>query len=343
MKLIGQLAAMLLVLAGSCGALSAQVVGGQEFDAGLDSLSYTAATVPPESSGLCSDCGYADCCCTHCGFEAAVEGTYLQPDVSRGFFAIGSARYDFEPSPRFWVGSTFENDWGWRVRYWDFDAEASVSDNSIAPDLAIFLSGDEFLSALAVDEEVTRRLRLDLWCLTGSVGIRSAEIERSDLFNIRAVDLVSDTASVSISDVLRSFEGTGVTFAVDGRRPLGGSHVAAIFNARGSVLWGSNRAEATADLFQYAPDGAGNIVLTNQTSISLDGEDDDTLWIGEFQAGLEWSQPLDSFGDAILFIRGAFELQGWSYGGVTLPAPVFESLDENVDFIGGTVTVGFMR
>ena len=66
-------------------------------------------------------------------------------------------------------------------------------------------------------------------------------------------------------------------------------------------------------------------------------------WIGEFQAGLEWSQPLDSFGDAILFIRGAFELQGWSYGGVTLPAPVFESLDENVDFIGGTVTVGFMR
>ncbi|MCI0358578.1 MAG: hypothetical protein L0211_08850 [Planctomycetaceae bacterium] len=343
MKLIGQLTAVLLVLAGSCGAASAQVAGPPNFDSGLEELSYTAVDGPAETGRYCPGCGYADCCCTRCGFEAAVEGTFLQPDVGRGFFTLGSADYDFEPAPRFWVGSTFENDWGWRVRYWDFDAEADASESSLEPDLAISLSGDEFLSALAVDVEVTRRLRLERWCLTGSLGVRSAEIERSDVFNIRLVDLVSDTATVSITDVLRSFEGTGVTFAAEGRRPLGASRVAAILNARGSVLWGSNRAAINAEQFQFAPDGLGNIVLINQQTAAADGEEDDTLWIGEFQAGLEWSQPLDSFGDSILFIRGAFELQGWSYGGIVLPAPFGQTQDETVDFIGGTVTVGFMR
>lgn len=343
MKLIGQLAAALLVLWGSCGAASAQIVGGQNFDSGLDQLSYTAADGPPESSVYCPDCDCADCCCTRCGFEAAVEGTYLQPDVSRGFFTSSSAQYDFEPAPRFWVGSTFQNDWGWRVRYWDFDAEADVSTSSLSANQTVFSSGDEFLSVLAVDVEVTRRLRRERWDLTGSLGVRSAEIERSDVFNIRTVDLVSDTASVTITDAIRSFEGTGVTFAAEGRRPLGASRVAAILNARGSVLWGSNRAAVTADQFQFAPDGLGNIVLINQQTLAADGEEDDMLWIGEFQAGLEWSHPLESFGNSILFIRGAFELQVWSYGGVVLPAPIGETPDENVDFIGGAFTVGFMR
>jgi len=343
MRFFGQIIAVLLVLAGSCGALSAQVVGPPEFDSGLDSLSYAAADGPPESSLDCSPCGYADCCCTRCGFEAAAEATFLQPDVSRGFFTLGNADYDFEPAPRFWVGSTFQNDWGWRVRYWDFDAEADASTNSIGANQTLFASGDEFLSALAVDVEVTRRLHLERWSFTGSLGLRSAEIERSDVFNVRIVDLGTDTATASITNVLRSFEGTGVTFAAEGRRPLGASRVAAILNARGSVLWGQNRAAITSDQFQFAPDGLGNIVLINQQSVALDGEDDDTLWIGEFQAGLEWSQPLESWGDSILFIRGAFELQGWSYGGVVLPAPIGHTQDETVDFIGGTITVGFMR
>jgi len=193
---------------------------GGQVDALADQVAELRARVDQLSSG-----GSGSGACYRAGWYSGVEAVYVKPYFEEGVAA--SPSYDFEVSPRVWLGYQTSSGLGWRVRYWQFDHDANPV---VDP-----LDGLErhSLQAQVLDLDVTQFLSFGGFEMTASGGVRYAR------FKADSFDATNGTMNTD-------FEGIGPTLALDMRRPLG-NRLSLIANGRTSVLFGDTRLQRADD------------------------------------------------------------------------------------------------
>jgi hypothetical protein len=241
-----------------------------------------------------------------------VEATFLRPDFDDARADVISDAttefdFDFEAAPRVWLGVENCCGVGARVRYWEFDAEAEFDNQVIVPSPVNSVVGTSSCGALdtyVVDLEATKRVCRGCSEWLGSFGVRHVGLGYSaegTFLNV-ATGVDSD---MTTEDLSRRFDGTGLTGALEGRRPFGDGDLALVWSVRGSVVWGDNKANKVEVDIDSDIDGS----ISVDTDVDV-ARESDTLFIGELQAGVEWRRPVRCL-SCDVFARAVFEGQWW--------------------------------
>lgn len=271
---------------------------------------------PEDEGGPIVD-GIGDCCiCCEPSWHMTygVEATYLYPefddaDLSFSDGAIvasgsGLADLDFATAPRVWLGAESCTGNGVRMRYWEMESSDSHSDIFLVPvgappiPLPVSLHATTEFETYTFDLEYTRRFCRPCGEVLGFFGVRHAAIEKTDTFDAVSAPTAVTAAMLSA----RRFEGTGLTFGLEGYRPIGCCNLSFVWSARGSVLFGDNQARVSS-LLTDPTAIALQLVLTEEKNIET--------YIFEMQAGVQWMYPIECLG-VNMFARTVFEYQHWN-------------------------------
>ena len=268
------------------------------------------ATVACDQSALPGSICDEACRCSPSGFVGGAEAVFLQRYYHNNLAVQNRTDdqqfiYDFQVSPRFWLGYENEDGLGVRARYWGYDETSSVSSaggNVIITGINYFIGVgapvSDRLRAFTLDGEVTQKTCLGSWQVEFGGGLRGLSMYQ-DTRMVSDVDL----PVYSVGSINSEFDGAGPTLSIEAKRPIGCNGFALLGNARGSYLFGSRtRIEAT--------DVIGN---TNASSRHFESRHTDTLSIGEIQLGIEWSRCLGN--GSHLAIQGLWEGQLWTGAG----------------------------
>jgi hypothetical protein len=311
----------------------------------------TAELHAPAEYGHSGGQGCGNCCQPSCScgptwvWTAGVEATFLQPEFDDARADVLSPEttqfeFDFEAAPRVWLGVESCGGCGLRARYWDFCAESEFDNRTFVPSpvngvLGTTSSADLDLSV--IDLEVTKRGCCGSTEWLGSFGARHVELEYD--YQGTFLDFATGVNGRAMTeDVSREFDGTGITGALEGRRPFGNGRLAFLWNLRGSVLWGDNEAVKTEVDVDANIDGTIDTDLDNETS-----SESEELFIGELQAGLEWRQRVRCV-SADVFARAMFEAQWWRLGSNGEPLSSTDALGQgDFDLYGMAFAVGISR
>jgi len=288
---------------------------------------------------------------THCepNLYMQVEGTFLAPiadESGTGGFAVTDLdsltiataatlddyQEDFTAAPRITLGYRGTNDWGLQFRYWELNSESDSSQSLPAPALnpanVSIVGGASHFEATTMDLELTRDMRFRETSILATFGARYAELDqgsRTDAFGVVANPTVVDVFNMSSTTGSKA-RGTGLTGSLSALRQLERAPAISLFaSGRTSVLFGD--AGSSIDVSSYFDGTAGG----GGAAGSIEGGAN-AFFIGEVQAGLQWSRLVSSF-NARMFARAAFEYQYWgadsgavaagatSGTGILFPAP----------------------
>jgi hypothetical protein len=338
--------------------------GGGRSNPRQDCNSCSACQDSANSCGDCDNCGCGcgaaggwtaapiNPCGSFCGgISATVEATYLQPTILAGFgsdsqdpfFSPLTHDFGYEAAPRVVLAAESPTGWGIRGRYWQVDALDDFQFVSSMNDRFTVVSLHASVEAYTIDFELTRRFALGEWCIQSSLGARHASMHRRQVFTLSTLDYQGgggDDASSLLARISRQLNGTGLTLGLDGRRPLGSTSLALVGGLRGSVVWGRNAAHQQLAFAEVVPAGVGDLNVADMQGFNGAFSVDDAMFIGELQAGVEWSQPCDALCGAV-FMRSLFEAQWWSYDGFNIGLGSADP--ESIQFLGATFAVGFTR
>ena len=274
---------------------------------------------------------YNSCQCRYPGFHAGVELTCLRPYVGSTCIdppcfpqnALVAVRelapeFDFYAAPRLWLGYTCCSGLGLRVRWWQFDQNASSDVNFVDMSQNSFVgttSGS--FDVEAIDFEVTDALIVgNKWDLTFSGGVRYAKFGWTQSSEGTLSLLTGQEGDVFYADTDK-FEGVGGTAAMELHRNVLG-RLGVFANVRGSLLYG-DATLVTVTEGDFLPPGASDIIVGVVRSV----------W--EAQLGADWTHEL---WNGLYFTgRVAGEVQYW------------DSMVANTDagFAGMTFAVGLIR
>ena len=300
-----------------------------------------------EFPGACqpADCnGCPDPCCPPVvtGFYGGFEFLWLQPnfDNSIAFLSSGPGEnlgngmfggvaqrsdarahefdYDFELSPRIFLGWTHQSGWGIRTRYFQFDASANRPFTTIVPNgdaetpaFQPYLgSGDHFfmdhgigtefraahsLKIQTWDLEVTNQLVFCRSLVTAGLGLRWVGIDQ----RYRADTIWAGTDILETLYYNHNFYGAGPTLSLEMVRPFSCCTGLAFYaTGRGSVLFGERS--------QYFKKEDGNTGALTETFTRRDA--DTAIYIAEVGMGLQYTR-------GIFFGRTGWEGQWWANAG----------------------------
>ena len=313
----------------------------------------------------CHCCG--DPCVFPCGWYVGAEAVWARPYFQHNTayatevfstntqgneniaFTETPFHYDFEITPRIWVGYENECGFGVRARYWQFDHqsnEITLRDPEVADVvLPVLIAGtsnvppitgrtgdvitiQSSLEMHVIDLEGTQRFK---WCCTDAqvaLGIRIARIQQSyDAYLERS----SNNNFAESGDFLRhstKFEGAGPTMALDLRRPVCCGGWSVFGGARGAILFGK-----TDESFSYEVTTFGEGISVQD--VQLDRSEYEVRAVGEIRLGVEWSHCLEC--GAELFAQASVEGQIWEGVG--------NSLDQSSDLglLGFGLALGVHR
>ncbi|MCO6455420.1 MAG: hypothetical protein J5I93_08990 [Pirellulaceae bacterium] len=292
----------------------------------LASAQSESAAADAVGAAACDSCLCGDCCCKPWHVVTGVEATFLHPQVQDTplyhLTPIGleitsrlASLDDYYAAPRVWLGWQHQSGHGVRARYWDFEASAWNYDAFLVPLAPEFFDIGSYnatnkLEAYTIDLEYTRRFCFQRWQMLGSIGARHAKLDRAEMLNSLTTDLISGPTPLGVTSQIiseRQMSGTGLTLGLEAIRPLNHWNLNLFCSGRGSALWGDNRSTNLSTMY-IAPAGLGPGAISTANVLLLD--DQDTMYILEFQVGVEWRCPLKCI-CAEMFIRAAFEYQYW--------------------------------
>lgn len=330
---------------------------------GADCTSLGACCDAAGCDGACDAC-CNDACCKKSTLYFGVEATYLAPIYDNGNTSfslidpvppagitfgssVGKAD-ELTGAPRLTLGWVGKRDIGIQARYWALNNVESSYDTpaAIVGNQGQALGGADEFDAYTFDLELTKQGCKRGWDLMGTFGIRYAEYEASkassaygavngDVFNLGTFQSVG-------------FHGTGMTFSLNGIRQLK-KHpsVSMYLNGRGSVLFGDAETIAIASSAFSGAAGNGSAVFG-----AID-DSDETMFIGEIGAGLQWSRCVGSY-NSRFFARGGVEYQYWGTSsgnalavaqsgtvGNSFGQAVATGGSQNLDLIGFSLMTGF--
>jgi len=273
------------------------------------------------------------CGCDGCGapyWFAGTEVTFLQADVVTGGnvnlsvdntntagvdlrFHGAEGIEQFTYSPRIWIGRQISDRWAVAGRFWHLSSSA-IDPASPPPG---FVNGTTFATTndkadselYTIDLEAIRSTMIGRTKLDGSLGARHASFKADAELNSFGVPFTGTFINM-LFETGSHFHGTGVTSSLTGRRQIGDLPLYAFLGGRGSVMTGHSfsmaRVAGTVASSPSAPlVGAATVTRNNE---------DTSMYIAEFQAGLQWEPALEYL-PANLFFRSAFEYQKWSVNG----------------------------
>jgi len=261
----------------------------------------------------CGDgCCKKKCCRPKRGFYVGMETTFLSPttdgsstrvditDIGGGTTNsyFGENNDDVIVGPRIWLGVQGDK-WGVQARYWELDDTAA----SVVPFGATAGSTSlDVFEAYTLDFELTRKFCRRQTDMVASFGVRHARL--SNFNSVSATELVGADLQTASAWTNREMDGTGVTTGLSGLRRIRCSNWSVFWNARGSLLWGDADVRVETSAVGIGPGGS-----TGSVNGAV-ANSDETLFIGEFQLGLQRDYKLKCL-PATAFFRGAFEYQVW--------------------------------
>jgi hypothetical protein len=189
---------------------------------------------------------------------------------------------------------------------------------------------------LVFDLEATSRRETDGWAVTGSLGLRYADLEQRYGFSRvnrgGTAGGVTFTTDNEVSSARHRYEGVGPTAAVEVMRQLGYGGLSLYGNGRGTVLLGRHHFDAETVASVRATGGVGGVVATDTTTVGSSGSSR-FVPIGEVEVGAQWARDL---GAVTLIARAGFQLQTW------FDAGTLTTTNGNIDFYGGNFLLGLM-
>ncbi len=269
-------------------------------------------------SGCCEPCACEACCCEPAAmFYAGVEAVWLKPhfrsadayvrspDPNNAIFAPFD--YDFEISPRVWLGYKAASGTGARVRYWQWDhlaasaaAVANPGEELFATAQFIGLDSDGIggqgtagvysthaLDLETIDLEMTRDLCVGVSIIRFAAGIRYLDLGQK----YNAYTFGTAPVPIEALQYTQDFEGIGPTFGLELGHDLGCSF-SFYAMARGSVLFGNRSDQLTLT------------TIGLPTANAIRSKADEMITIGEIGMGFE-----ANFGG--IFARAGYEGQIW--------------------------------
>jgi hypothetical protein len=256
--------------------------------AALESHSYAGGENGQANGCSGLSCG-TGCCCDPCspGFIFGAELLFIKPFAGTGMAAANRSfmwEFDYEASPRFWVGYAFANCLGVRLRYWDYDQ--STTSNLWADGFVEGVTGTLRLNVAVIDAEVFDTTPLGLnWQATASAGYRYMDYQTE--YSVREQGEVTQ-----VGRVLSGLH--GVTAALELRRNFPGRYLGLFGNVRTSWLFGDE------SMYSITPNGTERYWARDVGHLML-----------ETQLGIDWNRPIANDA-AILFTRLGVEAQWWS-------------------------------
>jgi len=269
--------------------------------------------------------GKQRCCRPRGGIIAGADIAVLEPHIGTLGLSLGdwgsssmSPDFDGEIAPRIWLGYQGSGGLSGRMRYWQFDHNAT-GENIVSG----LTQGEGNLTlgleAHALDFELAQEGCFRNWVFEIAGGVRYGKME----FAVGVSDLPEIPESGCIPDfgLAATFEGVGPTVALAARRPIGSGGLAFVVGARGSFLFGDTDVS-----------GSGAASIVNHLGIELE---EHLMQVWEFQVGGEWSRTTEC-GNR-LFARAVYEAQVWEW------APALGLLGSDIGFVGPTFSLGVAR
>lgn len=237
------------------------------------------------------------------------------PGVASVSFLDGNGLTDNGYAPRIWIGRRFgeEQNWGIQARYWHLSQNGAHFPNANAPltgsNFATYTEADR-LQSYTIDLEGIRSYRPGEWKIDTFLGARHASFDIDSQIHGFGVFTTGNFTNLFLANG-SSFDGTGLSYGLAVRRPIGNTHLNLFMSARGSSMWGKTdsygRASGTVASSPSAP-------LVGAATVRRDDAKAD-LQIAEIQAGLEWNYALQCI-PANYFLRTAYEFQDWNITGL---------------------------
>jgi len=335
--------------------------------AAYDQIEYSEreglCNVPDHSIG-CGDCvSESDCACesvVDCGsmppvatIAAGFDFTFVAPrfDDNTAFsvmesdgatfetFSDPQFDYDFELTPRVYVGWERCDGVGLRATWWQFDHEAALASANppangfgriMSPifdglNISTAIPSDTFtaaadLLAYTIDVETTKLARFCNGYVGVGGGVRYAFVEQTYLAQI--TETTGDLRSQV--DFRHSIEGFGPTISLDALMPVTGS-IGLFCRGRGSVLLGDGKSRLVV---------GEDLDLTTPFSTTNSSDRDDLFSIADIQVGLRWQGRQSPRQSYRLFLAAALEGQYWHNAGNAT------SEDADLGFFGFNASTG---
>jgi hypothetical protein len=314
-----------------------------------------------EGVGFHAPCGADPCCPPPCvptfwygGIEAtffgvdqnnvAVDGqvidTIAAPPLDASFGSETNGLDSLYVAPRVLLGVQ-HGCWGVQGRYWHMRANETAHDPFVfAPGTFEGLRDVGFTSFNQLDAYTADLEGTYSFCVcdaknTFSFGARYASA--SQTAGLDSFADVNDAASgqgiiTSRGWSRTSADGAGITGAWVGRKPLFcRSCVHLIGGVRGSALFGSTDVAAETGVSEHTTSGGG-AASTNAALVSSN----DTLFIGEVMAGLQWDYRVVCF-PADAFFRVVAEYQHWNSDGGAANSGSFAGFGTSPNFSQSSV------
>ncbi|MFO0883378.1 MAG: hypothetical protein U0894_04205 [Pirellulales bacterium] len=217
-------------------------------------------------------------------------------------------------SPRFWIGREINDCWAVQTRFWQLNStklEPSPANPAIPNTGSNFATIDDLDSVkfYTLDVEAVRRFTPGAWKVDGTFGARHASFDSNAASTAFGVFTTGNFINVRLSNG-SSFDGTGVTSAVLGRRALGDSCVSLFVGGRGSHMWGRTDSFARSVGTVASSPSAPLVGAATVTRANAEG----TMDIIEMQIGLQWDLEMRCI-PANAFFRAGFEGQYWKLTG----------------------------
>jgi len=150
------------------------------------------------------------------------------------------------------------------------------------------------------DWEATKDFTGDRWALLVAGGMRYGYLSQSySASRFNSGSGRSGTARVTIiedSDTIfagRNFSGVGPTTALEIRRQVGSFGLAVYGTARGSVMFGDEKAQAfqrTVENQRIVPSRGPTRTVTSTTLVEHSAPGEDTVPMGDFEVGISWTK-----------------------------------------------------
>lgn len=310
-------------------------IGQDMYDPACDQAGFDARLARLESL-LCSDgCAAPESTFEFCDTSPSVysgfELIWIRPQMKESFEAtrinpiagtntLIPLNFNFETSPRAWLGFRMNDCVGVRATYWGFDHDGNgqrlVSDGVnlpgatavsviypaaiIAPAPGDVLETQTSLNLQTYDFEGTTDIRLCGLDATFGGGLRYANTTQHML-----ATATRGRVPIGMLHWSRSFEGVGPTVSGQVNRCLGGGF-SAFGNARASLIFGEKTLERTVVGDVTPQPAAGPPVL------SLRGAGD-TVAAGEMGLGMRYGVEFENHAEG--FIQGSWQGQLWTDAG----------------------------
>tara|TARA_B110000495_G_C23024647_1_gene608582 strand:+ start:116 stop:1258 length:1143 start_codon:yes stop_codon:yes gene_type:complete len=248
-------------------------------------------------------------------FKEAFE--YSETNFATGLQTLHPFQYDYQVTPKIWVGFKNAEGMGVKATYWSFDADGAVR-NNVADGSTIFgahaitvifpanifaaVPGDTLTTSSNLQTQITNLYATyststhDIE-INGGVGLRYARLRQT------LAATVTGTSPASLNWE-RAYDGLGPTVSLDLRKRLGCRGLSAIAKGSGALLYGTKTIDRTV-FGDMSPQPASPFLMLDEA--------DEVVGIGEFGFGIEWARTMAQGSE--LAVTGTYDGQLWAEAG----------------------------